>query len=236
MIDAGVGIRSLKMNLSKVGLSFDSIHAVLITHDHSDHIRSLGSYCKRLGKPVYMTKRLLDAAPIHWMAGDYLSTVVKTLPDSGPAEIVEGSIFATPFEVPHDASQTVGYNIQIDGYKLVIMTDIGRMTEEGLLYAKQANTVIIEANYDPDMLRFGSYPIDLQRRIRGGNGHLSNGECAQAVREFLHPELSNIFLCHLSAHNNTPELALSEVSKAIEGCKIRLVALPRTSPSAFYQL
>ena len=236
LIDAGVGIRTLKTDLARIGLTYDHIAAVLVTHDHADHIRSLGSYCKRLGKPVWMTRTLSKALAIHWSTGQYLGPVLQVLPDEGPAEIVPGRVFATPFVVPHDATQTVGYNIEFDGCRFVIMTDVGAMTEEALGYAREASTVVVEANYDPVMLRNGSYPRELQDRIRGGHGHLSNGETAQAIRDFMHEGLRNVFLCHLSANNNTPELALEATRPAVEGTGVRIEALPRTSPSAFFEL
>ena len=236
LIDAGVSLRSLKAGLQMYGIPFERIRAVLVTHDHSDHIRFLGSFCKRLRVPVWMTATLRYSTPMGWMTGPWLAPVVRILPDKGPAEIVPGSVFATPFEVPHDATQTVGYGIEIDGERVVIMTDIGAMTTEALGLASKASTVIVEANYDPEMLRHGPYPPELQARIRGGHGHLSNPECAEAVRQFMHEGLRNVFLCHLSAHNNSPEKALETVGKALEGSGVRLIALPRTEASAVFEL
>ena len=170
------------------------------------------------------------------MTGEYLGPVVKNLNDEGWSEIVPGRIRARHFIVPHDATQTVGYCIDLEGYIFVIMTDIGRMTDEALGYASQASTVVIEANYDLNMLRSGPYPIDLQNRICGGHGHLSNAECADAIRDFVHPGLENIFLCHLSEHNNTPRKATEACEPAIEGTGIRLLALPRQSASPMFIL
>lgn len=236
LIDAGVGIRSLKAAMARSGLGFDDVYAVLITHDHADHVRSLGSYFKRLQKPVWMSPQLLGAAAIGWAKLKCPSADIRPLPEDGPAEIVPGRIFARAFTVPHDATHTIGYSISIDGYPFVIMTDIGKMTEEALAYARQASTVVLEANYDLDMLRNGPYPLILQDRICGGNGHLSNDECAGAIRSFMHEGLKNVFLCHLSAHNNTPALALQAAASAMEGRELRLEALPRTTPSPFFEL
>ncbi len=236
LIDAGVGVRTLKANLVRLGLSFDDIAAVLVTHDHFDHIRSLGSYCKKLQKPVWMTKDLRKALAINWMTGEHLPPVVRLFPDEGPAEIIPGVLSAQPFTVPHDATCTVGFNISVRGHRFVIMTDTGAVTEEAMAFARQAGTVVIEANYDLFMLRHGSYPKELQDRICGGHGHLSNDECAAAVKAFMHEGLRNVFLCHLSAHNNTPEAALEAVGAVLEGSGVRLAALPRTTPSAFYEL
>lgn len=236
LIDAGVSLRALKTGLQAHGIPMERIKAVIVTHDHSDHIRNLGSYCKKLLVPVWVTETLRHSTPMGWMTGPWLSPVVHILQPGIQTEILPGSISVSAFEVPHDATQTLGYAIDIDGYKLVIMTDIGQMTPEALAFAGKASTVIIEANYDPVMLANGPYPPDLQARIRGGYGHLANFECAEAVKTFRHEGLANVFLCHLSAHNNTPETALDTVRPALEGSGVRLVALPRTEPSPMFEL
>lgn len=234
LIDAGVSPRRLKKELPASGLSLDDIDAMLVTHDHLDHIRSLGSYCKYLRIPVWSTQTLLRALSRHTMTGTWLGDVRRPLSD-GWNEIVPGRISARCFEVPHDATQTVGYAIMLDGYKFVIMTDVGAVPKEALDFASQADTVVIEANYDLQMLRNGPYPKDLQDRICQGHGHLSNRECAEAVERFSHDGLRNIFLCHLSEHNNEPELALDTVRPAVrEG--VRLEALPRQTPSQLFEL
>ena len=230
LIDAGVSPRRLRKELQYDNLGLDDFSGILITHDHYDHIRSLGSYCKHLAKPVWTTPTLHQALCRHFITGEHFPAFRQELAE-GWNELVPGRIRARWFEVPHDASQTVGYAILLDDYKFVIMTDIGRMTPQALSLASQADTVVIESNYDDDMLRNGPYPKELQDRIRGGHGHLSNRECAEAVGNFAHEGLRNIFLCHLSEHNNTPELALQESRRVLDTPGFpgspRLVALPR---------
>ena len=235
LVDAGVSLRALKTALQTYGIPLERIGAVLVTHDHSDHIRNLGSFCKKLRIPVWVHPRIRHSTPMGWMTGQWLDPVARLLPDGGAADILPG-ISARPFDVPHDATHTVGYALEIDDRKIVIMTDVGAMTPEALAYAKEASTVIVEANYDTAMLASGPYPPELQARIRGGHGHLSNAECAAAVKEFAHEDLKNLFLCHLSAHNNTPEKALEAVSEALGESDVSLVALPRTEPSAMFEL
>ena len=233
LIDAGVSPRRLKKELQGDGLCFDDFGAVLVTHDHMDHIRALGSICKHIGKPVWATAELHKALSFHPMTRDWISRH-RVLLDEGWNEIIPGRIRARSFTVPHDATQTVGYAILLDDFKFVIMTDIGRMTEEALNWARQADTVVIESNYDPEMLRLGPYPPDLQARIRSGHGHLSNPECADAIASFRHVGLRHIFLCHLSEHNNTPELAYQTSLPAAAG--IPLAPLPRQTASPLYIL
>lgn len=234
IIDAGVSPRRLKREFQKRGIPLQSLSAMLLTHDHMDHIRSLGSYCKYGLVPVWMTKTLHASLSRHFMTGKYLKNAARLL-DEGWNELIPGFVRARYFVVPHDATQTVGYALDIAGHKFVIMTDIGRMTPEALELASGAGTVVIESNYDLDMLRNGSYPKALQDRICGGHGHLSNAECAEAIRNFAHDGLRSIFLCHLSEHNNTPALAL-ETSREAAGATVRLVALPRETPSEMFEL
>ena len=233
LIDAGVSPRRLKKELQSDGLCFDDFGAVLVTHDHMDHIRALGSICKHIGKPVWATAELHRALSFHPMSRDWIGRHRVVLAE-GWNEIIPGRIRARAFVVPHDATQTVGFALLMDNFRFVIMTDIGRMTEEALSWASQADTVVIESNYDPDMLRYGPYPPDLQARIRSGHGHLSNPECAEAIDAFRHDGLRHIFLCHLSEHNNTPELAYQTSLPAAAG--IPLAPLPRQTASPLYIL
>lgn len=234
LIDAGVSPRRLKRELAAEGLGFCNVDAMLVTHDHMDHVRSLASHCKHIGVPVWVTPTLCKA--LAWRGGEYFDDCREVL-DEGWNDIVPGRIRAQYFEVPHDATQTVGYAILLDDYKFVIMTDIGRMTKQAAAFAGQADTVVIESNYDPYMLEHGPYPKELQDRIRDGHGHLSNPECAEAICAFRHEGLRNVFMCHLSEHNNTPKLAMDTAMEALGGRpEFRLAPLPRQTASPLMNL
>ncbi|MCM1178497.1 MAG: MBL fold metallo-hydrolase [Bacteroidales bacterium] len=241
LIDAGVSLRRLKRALEDNGMSFDSFSAILVTHDHLDHIRHLAAYCKKIMKPVYATSVLHGALLRHTFTSRVIGSYSAVLEDNAYNDI--DGVSVRYFEVPHDATQTVGYSIVIDGYRFVIMTDIGRMTDEAVAFASEADTVVVESNYDMDMLMGGRYTHELKMRIVKGNGHLSNDECASAVRRFMHSGLKNIFLCHLSENNNTHQLAydctfaaLKEICGA-SGLQLpALRCLPRRQPSALFVL
>lgn len=236
LIDAGVSPRRVKKMLAEHGLGFDDFQAMLITHNHYDHVRSLGSHCKHVGKPVWTTPTLHNVLNRYEDTRHDLSAFRKDMSE-GWEEIVPGRIKARYFVVPHDAAQTVGYAICLDDYNFVIMTDIGRMTPQAMTFAKQAHTVVIESNYDPYMLEHGPYPKELQDRIRDGHGHLSNQECAAAIKEFAHEGLKNVFMCHLSEHNNTPKLAMDTAIEALGGRPaFRLAPLPRMEASPLMNL
>lgn len=235
LVDAGVSLRRIRAELMANGLDPSAFQSVLITHDHGDHIRHLGSLCKRLSKPVYATETLHEALSYHPFCGGPVSACRRILPPDAWTEVAPG-ISVRWFEVPHDATQTVGFAIRVDGHLFVLMTDLGEMTPEALRWASEADTVVIESNYDVDMLLGGGYPHDLKMRIIRGYGHLSNDACARAIRTFLHPGLRNLFLCHLSGNNNTPALAFESAAAALRASgidpgEVHLRVLPRGIPS-----
>ena len=239
LIDAGVSLRRLKGILQDNGMSLDSFSAVLVTHDHLDHIRHLGSYCKRISRPVYTTDVIHKALARHTFTAPTIATCRQVLTEGEWNDVAGMKV--KYFVVPHDATQTVGYAVQLEGHLFVIMTDVGRMTDEAVEYAKMADTVVVESNYDMDMLMGGPYPHELKMRIVQGCGHLSNDECASAIRRFCHSGLRNVFLCHLSENNNTPDLAYTSALEALKSVgvgkgEVSLRCLPRQYPSQLYTL
>lgn len=146
----------------------------------------------------------------------------------------------TPFEVPHDSSDNVGYYIEYGPHRFTIATDVGHITDTVSHYLCLANHLIIESNYDEEMLRFGSYPVFLKERVSSPTGHLSNREAAEFLATHYTPELKDIWLCHLSRENNHPELAFKTIDIRLfqEGIRVgkdvNLVALKRTTPSEVY--
>lgn len=144
--EAGVSPRLLKKELHTEGLCFDDFGAVLITHDHMDHIRSLGPICKHIGKPVWATPRLHRAMSFNPMTRDWIGRHRVPLMEDDWNPIIPDRILDRPFIIPHDATETIGYAILLDTFKFVIMTDIGRMTPEALNWARQADVIVIESN------------------------------------------------------------------------------------------
>lgn len=239
LIDAGASCRKLVRMFKDHNINPDTVQAVLVTHSHLDHIKFLGSFCKKLHKPVYTTSVIDGVLACHSFTSSVIGPYRHVIPDGESVEL--SGITVRFFEVPHDARQTVGYAISIEGHKFVIMTDVGRITDEAVEYACQADTLVIESNYDSYMLQNGPYTPELKQRIVRGCGHLSNDECAAALKRIVHPGLRNIFLCHLSENNNTPELAYSTSVQAlqevgIEKGTIHLRCLPRTCPSPVFNL
>ncbi len=238
LIDAGVGIRKVKKELDSLSLGYGNISAILVTHDHGDHIRSLGSFCKRLALPVWTSVKLHEALLRHPFTRDWIGPCRNNLLPGVWNPLTE-DFDVQYFPLPHDATQCIGFAIRCEGHLFVLMTDLGHVTPEAMKWAGEATTVVIESNYDMDMLLGGDYPQELKDRISHGIGHLSNDACAAAIGSFVHPGLRNIFLCHLSGNNNTPELAYKSARAALEAAgigagEVALRVLKRGIPSQFF--
>ncbi len=237
LIDAGVGGRTLKKRLAEYGKSIENIRFILVTHNHIDHIRHLGSIADRYSIPVYTSEI------VHNSLLSNICTVGRIIPHRRVLEKESTfelfGIKITCFDVPHDSDENLGYFIETGSSNITVVTDIGRVTESLITYCKKSRNVIIESNYDHNMLENGRYPVYLINRIKGGNGHLSNEETAQAIKTFYHSELRNIFLCHLSLNNNTPELAFKSSLKSLNelgvkvGEELNLHCLPRRDHKRF---
>lgn len=220
LIDAGVGPRIIKKRLAKHGVDMSSIWALLITHDHYDHIKSVGHLGEKNNIPVYATQgvhRGINQTPLvkHKLNGSarYIS--------KGKPFMIE-DLKITAFPVPHDSTENVGYFIEFGNQKLMIATDVGTITDEIKHYMLQANHLVIESNYDEEMLLNGHYPIHLKQRITNGTGHLSNRETAEFLAKNFSSKLKNIWLCHLSGDNNHPQVAYDTVAKELSNSGVRV--------------
>lgn len=236
IIDFGIGARTVKKRLSGFGIDLDAVSLILVSHDHWDHIKSLGTYVERSHKPVYGTRELFQALEHHFSASGRIRSERHILEKGQTTTVCGFSI--TPFEVPHDAADTVGYHICSEGHRFTFMTDIGAPTDEAVYYASMADHLIVESNYDLQMLLNGPYTPELKARIRNGHGHLANDQTAVLLQRSWHSGLQDVFLCHLSEHNNTPALATASARQALDlvgGNGVRLVALPRKEPSRLFE-
>ena len=235
LIDIGIGARTIKKRLAERGLSLDSVDAIFVTHDHFDHIKSLGTFTERYQKPVYLTHTLEKALRRNFCTAGRLKGCVRFLEEGTEAAIGE-DLRITPFVVPHDATQTVGYHFSFSGERFTVMTDLGEVTDEAVHYASLADHLVVESNYDVDMLITGSYPKELKERILMQHGHLSNEQTSSLLRRARHEDLRDVYLCHLSANNNTPALAFDSAKKTLEslGSRASLHCLPRSCASELF--
>lgn len=242
LIDAGVDDTTVISELRRHGIKMDSIKGIILTHDHSDHVRFIYKLIrKRTHIGVYCTPRTLNGLlrrhNISNRIKDYHHPIYKEHP------FVIGNFTLTAFEVMHDGSDNCGFIITRGKHNLVVATDLGCISDRADYYIRKANYLMIEANYDETMLSKGEYPEYLKARIRSNTGHLDNTVTAEYLRRIYTPMLRHIFLCHLSKDNNTPEIALREVENALTAAgasvgdgsntpyarmaSVQLMALPR---------
>lgn len=238
LIDAGIPVKQIKGYLKDAGVPFEKIMAIFVTHDHADHIKALGNLGEKCHIPVYATRETHEGINNNYCMTEKLSSCVRYIDKEVP--FLFHDFVITPFEVPHDGTDNVGYRIVVDGKVFCFVTDLGHITETVSGYILQANYLIMEANYDEDMLRMGNYPQFLKERIVSPRGHLSNKTTARFLAENMTPDLKYVWLCHLSGENNHPEIAYKTVEYElrsvgiIAGKDFQLCALKRTTPSQLY--
>lgn len=241
MIDCGIGVRTLKKNLTDYGISVSAIHHILVTHDHADHIKSIGSLSADFKIPVYSTNQVHQGIFRNWCVKKKVEEPFRRYIEKGETMQI-GEFEVTPFDIPHDSIDCVGYFITHGDTTFTIITDCGHLTEEMKTVIAKSNYLIIEANHDPEMLKEGSYPPHLKVRIAGEKGHLCNQDCAKALAENATPLLKHVWLCHLSEENNHPELARKTIESILAsygivcGKDFQLDILKRTKPTGIFEL
>lgn len=241
LIDIGVGLRGLKKNCRLFGVNLSQIHHILVTHDHADHIKSVGSFSHDYNVPVYATHEVHVGINRNYCVTQKVTTERAKFLDKGQ-KVQIGEFMVTPFGVPHDSSDNVGYFIEAEGTNFCVITDAGIVTEDMKRYIQQACHLVIEANHDEEMVQNGPYPDFLKVRILSDKGHLSNKNCGQAIVDNMSECLENIWLCHLSEENNHPELARKTVESilrnhgVIPGIDVHLEILKRNTPTGPFEL
>ena len=212
MIDTGVGIRSLKKYFRDYGLSLSKVHRILITHDHADHIKCVGSMSYDFQLPVFATRLVHDGIDRNYCVTRKVGQGLRRYVEVG-VTMQEGAFTITPFTVPHDSSDNVGYFIQAEGINFCLITDAGRVTDEMAQYIGRAQYLVLEANHDREMLQQGPYPDHLKVRISNGNGHLNNEACGEAIARNMGEHLRYVWLFHLSEERRYCVLMVSWPAK-----------------------
>lgn len=218
LIDAGKCARTLTASLKHIGVDMDSIDAIFITHDHTDHVAALEVLAKKHPKPVHILYK--SALRYRTIQPEALCKCFRMY-EQAPFTAKVGEVTVTAFETPHDSRASVGYRFEFpDGEQTVRVgyaTDIGHVSQtlrEGLTGCE---AIVLESNHDVDMLMDGPYPYDLKLRIRGKRGHLSNRECADLAAELAGQGTTHFLLAHLSEENNHPDIAFDETNSALAG-------------------
>lgn len=232
IIDAGISTKQLVERMTRLGLSMSRLRGVFISHEHSDHIRGLDVLTRKHAIPVFMTQKTY-------------SLYGKIIKDSllnffSPGEPVSlGKLSVSPFLKSHDAVEPCSFSVSSESKTVAVLTDIGLHCSNVIAHLKNADAVFLESNYDDRMLRTGFYPPYLKRRISSDVGHLSNTQAAMLILSHASSRLKHVFLSHLSANNNTPELALGTFNHFItqrNDLKVEVILASRQKESSLVAL
>ena len=209
LIDAGISGKRIEAGLNDVGLKTSEMDGILITHEHADHIGSLGVIARRYGLPIYATSGTIDGIKCSQSLGMIPEDLFMEIKADEPFSI--NDIDIRPIKISHDANEPVAYRFNHNDRSIGVVTDLGKYDDYIVDSFSGVNALLLEANHDVNMLQVGRYPYYLKRRILGDRGHLSNELSGQLLCRLLHDDLSTVFLGHLSAENNLAELAYETV-------------------------
>jgi len=218
LIDAGLSGKRIIHALNSIGEQPSEISAVLVTHEHSDHIRGVGILSRKFNIPVYANEKTWNA--MGTQIGPINADNMRCFTTGKEFEI--GNLCIKPFPIPHDASEPVGFNFFAENKKVTTATDIGHITKEVLESLIGSDLVLLESNHDIEMLKVGPYPWPLKRRILGDRGHLSNEMAGKVAVHMAQRGTRKFLLGHLSKENNFPELAYQTVYNALSEQKIKV--------------
>ena len=207
LVDAGESAKKIQESLSNIEVDIETIDGILVTHEHIDHVKGLGTLSKKYNIPVYANIETWNAMPKQESKIECHNK--KLFSPNDRFEIGDLTIF--PFSIPHDAANPCGFNISFESSKISIATDLGHIDSYILKHLENSSFVLLESNYDPNILKCSSYPYSLKQRIAGPNGHLSNDTAGKVISHLVNSGLKSVMLGHLSKENNFPELAYKTV-------------------------
>lgn len=215
LIDAGLSCRQTLHRLRLVGVDPASLEALVITHEHVDHIRGAGAIARRLDLPIFINPATLRRGM------KVLGSLGAPIPIRTGETIAIKDLLIETFTKCHDAADPMGLVISFDGVRLGLLTDLGRSTKLVEDRLRGCHAIILESNHDEGMLEGGPYPLELKRRIKGPEGHLSNRQAGLILRSLAHSGLGLVVLAHLSRENNRPEIALRSGREVLTRCGLR---------------
>lgn len=216
LIDAGLSAKKIVEALCSIGEKPADISAILVTHEHNDHIKGIGIISRKFDVPIFANEATWEAmereiGPVSIKNKMYFNT---------ESEFEIGDVWVKAFHIPHDASEPVGFNFFAEGKKITTATDIGHIDKRLLDCFDRSDLILLESNHDVEMLRVGPYPWFLKKRILGDHGHLSNENAGKVVAYMAENGTRRFLLGHLSRENNFPELAYQTVYNALQEKKI----------------
>ncbi|HBM80556.1 MAG: MBL fold metallo-hydrolase [Clostridiales bacterium] len=238
LVDAGLSGTKIVNSLNEIGISPEKIDALLITHEHRDHIHGAGILSRMLNIPIYANRNTWDS--MYDLIGSVKNENINII-NTGEAFSI-GDIDINSYKTPHDAAEPVGYCFYNSNKKISIATDIGHVSENVYENIKDSDLLLLESNHDVEMLKAGPYPYLLKRRILSGTGHLSNDDAGGTILKLMGNKFMTIILGHLSRQNNYPELAYATVKSILEGNGIdidkdlKLALAYREQASSFFDV
>lgn len=219
LIDAGISGKKVEAGLLELGVMPANLNAILITHEHSDHIQGLGVLSRKYHIPIYATNGTAAGIKNMTSLGKIDSDLINIV--KADTDFFINDIEVKPIRISHDANEPVAYRIVAEGKKLSIITDLGVYDDYTVDCLRNSNILFAEANHDIRMLEAGPYPYPLKKRILSDRGHLSNEASGRMISALLHDDLKAIYLGHLSKENNMPELAYETVRLEIEASQTK---------------
>jgi len=219
LFDAGLSGVRIQTGLRLIKVDPESIDAIFITHEHGDHIHGAGVLSRRFDVPLYATQKTWESMERESILGPIQPKNMKTICYDKKYAI--GDLIIKPFKISHDAAEPAGYSIFAGGYKISIATDLGYVTDSVKENLRDSDVLLLESNHDVEMLKKGSYPWPLKKRIMSDLGHLSNVSCGELITEIVSNRLKHVFLGHLSEENNRPYLAMDTVCGILEDNNIQ---------------
>ena len=214
LVDAGESAKKIVSALSLINVSVNDIDAILVTHEHIDHIAGLGVLSRRYGIPIYTTEKTADAIQETKSVGKIPEELFH--PVCAEEAFTIKDLTVNPMRISHDAADPVGYRFSYGSSHAAVCTDLGTYNDYTVECLKGMDVLLLEANHDVNMLQVGSYPYYLKQRILGNRGHLSNENSGRLLSRVLHDNLKKVILGHLSQENNLPELAYETVRMEID--------------------
>ena len=213
LIDAGISNKRIEQGLGEIGVTGKELSAIVITHEHSDHVKGLGILARKYGIPIYGPKETLDEIAGMKSLGKYPKELFQ--PVQADVDFTVGDMNILPFHIDHDAVNPVGYRIHNGKKSVAVATDMGHFDQYIIEHLQNLDAILLESNHDVNMLETGPYPYYLKRRILGDHGHLSNENAGRLLNFIVHDNMKHIVLGHLSKENNYAELAYETVKLEI---------------------
>lgn len=214
LVDAGISNKRIEKGLNEIGLKGSELQGVVVTHEHSDHVKGLGVLARKYEVPIYGTRETLEEIGGMGSLGNFPRDLF--CPVSPDVTFTIGDLELCPFSIDHDAANPVAYRVKHEKRSVAVATDMGHFDQYIIDHLQGLDALLLESNHDVNMLETGPYPYYLKRRILGDHGHLSNENAGRLLNSILHDNLKQILLGHLSKENNYEALAYETVKLEID--------------------